>query len=80
MTRQKIESIVTEILMDKLKISETKINLDSTMKDLGADSLDEIEIVIEIEQKFSISIPDYIDPEAQKISSLCNFIEKICTK
>ncbi len=76
MTRQEIETIVTEILIDKLNISASKINLDSTLKDLGADSLQEVDIIIELENIFSISIPDYLDPEAQKISSLCNFIEK----
>ena len=76
MTRQEIESIVTEILKDKLNISETKINLDSTLKELGADSLDEVEIVIEIEQTFTVSFPDDLEMEAQKISGLCNFIEK----
>ncbi len=76
MSRKEIETILTEILMDKLEIPETKISLESTMKDLGADSLQEVEIILEIEQKFTISIPDDLEMEAQKISSLCNFIEK----
>lgn len=75
MTRNEIEVIVTEMLMDKLNISETEVNLGSTMKDMGAESLDEIEMVIEIEKNFKISIPDNLEMEAQNISGICNFIE-----
>lgn len=76
MNHQEICTIVTEILMEKLGISETKISSESTMKDIGADSLDEVEIILEIEHKFGISIPDNIIPEVQNIGSLCNYIEK----
>lgn len=54
MTQKEIEAIVTEILIDKLNISDTEFILDSTSKDMGADSLDEVEMVIEIEKIFSI--------------------------
>lgn len=76
MIRKEIEAIVTEMLIDKLNISESEVNLDSSMKDMGADSLDEIEMVIEIEKKFSISIPDNLELESQNITGICNFIEK----
>ncbi|MBN2745610.1 MAG: acyl carrier protein [Bacteroidales bacterium] len=49
---------------------------DSTLKDLGADSLDELEIIIELEQKLDIILPDDIQPEVQTIGNLCKFIEK----
>lgn len=76
MKQQEIETILTEILMDKLAISKTEISSKSTMKDLGADTLDEIEIIIELEHKLGIDIPDGIMPEAQNIGSLCSSIEK----
>jgi len=76
MNHQEIGTIVTEILMEKLGVSDTKISAESTMQDLGADSLDVVEIILEIEHKFGISIPDNIIPEVQNIGSLCKYIEK----
>ena len=76
MNLQEIETIVSKIIMEKLGISEADISHESTLKDLGANDLQEVEIILEIEQKFTISIPDDLELEAQKISSLCNFIEK----
>ncbi len=74
MKLQEIETIVTEIIIDKLGISEADISHESTLKDLGANNLQKIEIILEIEQKFNISIPDYLEPEIFKISILCNYI------
>ena len=76
MKQQEIETILTEILLDKLGISETDTSAESTMKDLGADTLDEIEIVLELEKRLGIAIPDYILPKLQSIGSFCNSIEK----
>ena len=76
MKQQEIEIILTEILIDKLAISKTEISSESTMKELGADTLDEIEIIIELEQKLGIAIPDEIMPGLQNIGALCNSIEK----
>ncbi|MBT3382471.1 MAG: acyl carrier protein [Prolixibacteraceae bacterium] len=76
MKQQEIEIILTEILIDKLAISKTEISSESTMKELGADTLDEIEIIIELEQKLGIAIPDEIMPGLQNIGTLCNSIEK----
>lgn len=76
MNQQEIETKVVEIIIDKLEISKTEINLDSTLKEIGADSFDKVEIFLEIEKKFRIDIPDEILPEVQNIRSLCKYIEK----
>ena len=57
MNRQEIEEIVIEIIAEELSIDTSEINLDSTFKDLGADSLDEMEIMIHIEKKFISLFP-----------------------
>jgi acyl carrier protein len=75
MDQQEIETKVTEILMNKLGISETVISFESTLKDLGADSLEQIEIITDLEKEFGITIPDDITPEVQNIGSLCKYIE-----
>ncbi len=76
MKLQEIETIVSKIIMEKLGISEADISHESTLKDLGANDLQEVEIILEIEQEFGISIPDYLEPEIFKISTLCDYIKK----
>jgi len=75
MNQQEIEIKVTEILMNKLGISETGLSLESTMKDLGADTLDAFEIIFELEKNFGVTFHDDIILEDQSIKSLCNYIE-----
>ncbi len=54
MNLAEIETKVTEILMNKLGISETVISFESTLKDLGADSLEKIEIITDLEKEYGI--------------------------
>ena len=76
MNKQEIKTIVSEIIEKKLGISRTEIGSESTLKELGADSLDELEIIIEIERRLKIILPDDITPEVQIVGNLCKFIEK----
>lgn len=56
---QKIFAAVSEIIADKLGVSESEITEKANfVSDLGADSLDVVELVMEIEKKFDIQIPD----------------------
>ena len=56
---QDIQKKVTKILTEKLGIAESEITPDANfVKDLGIDSLDYAEIVMEFEQTFDIRIPD----------------------
>ena len=48
-----------KLIADRLEIDESKITLDSSFRqDLGADSLDTVEIAMELEEHFDVSIPD----------------------
>ena len=76
MKQDEIEIILAEILIKKLGISETDISSESTMKELGADSLDEVEIVFELEERLGIYIPENILPRVHTIGGFCNYIEK----
>ena len=75
MNRQEIEEIVIEIIAEELSIDTREINLDSTFKDLGADSLDEMEIMIHIEKKIHITISDDSATKLNNVRDLCKFIE-----
>lgn len=54
-----LESKVKKIIVDKLGVDETEVtNEASFTNDLGADSLDTVELVMDFEHKFGVEIPD----------------------
>ena len=72
-----IESKVKAIIVDKLGVDENEVKLESSFtNDLGADSLDTVELIMELEKEFEITIPD---EEAEKIATVgdvVNYIEQ----
>lgn len=73
-----IESKVKEIIMDKLGVEESQITPTASFtKDLGADSLDIVELVMGFEQAFEISIPD---EDSEKISTVGDAINYLTEK
>ena len=63
-----IESRVKAIIVDKLGVDENEVtNEASFANDLGADSLDTVELIMEFEKEFNIAIPD---DQAEKISTV----------
>ena len=69
---------IKDIIVDKLGIDEEKVTREASFKDdLGADSLDIAELVMELEDEFDMEIPD---EEAEKINTVgdaLDFIDKI---
>ena len=56
---QDVESKVKEIIIDKLGVDESEVVADANFtNDLGADSLDTVELIMEFEKDFDLSIPD----------------------
>ena len=54
-----IESKVKKIIVDKLAVDESEVTPDASFtNDLGADSLDTVELIMEFEKEFNLSIPD----------------------
>jgi acyl carrier protein len=73
-----IQKKVTKILTEKLGISESQITPDANfIKDLGIDSLDYAEIVMEFEQTFNIRIPD---DDAEKLQTYGEAVKYIYDK
>lgn len=67
---------VTEILVEKLGIAESEITPEANfVKDLGIDSLDYAEIVMEFEQSFDIRIPDEDAEKMQTYGQAVKYIE-----
>jgi len=68
---------VRSLLAQQLEIDEKKISMDSNLiEDLGADSLDVSELMIIIEQKFSVEIPEDKIPELYIVGNVVDYIEK----
>ena len=64
----KIQDKVIEIVCDQLGVSKDKVTpATSFVNDLGADSLDQVELVMEFEEEFDINIPD---EDAEKIQTV----------
>lgn len=70
-----ISNQITKILVDKLGIAETEVTSDANfVKDLGIDSLDYAELVMEFEQTFNIRIPDEDAEKLQTINQAVAYI------
>ena len=69
---------VKEIIIDKLGIDDGKITMDAKfIDDLGADSLDTVELIMQFEEEFSIEIPD---EEAEGLLSVGQAVDYITNK
>lgn len=72
-----IEERVTDIVAEQLGVDKEKITRETSfVNDLGADSLDTVELVMELEEEFDISIPDEAAEKIQKVGEAVDFIEK----
>jgi len=72
-----VEQKVKEILADQLGVEISKINLDTDVAtDLGADSLDLVEVLMSLEDEFGVSIPDEKIAEIKTVKQIVEFIEK----
>uniref|UniRef100_A0A7V3ZXX7 Acyl carrier protein n=1 Tax=candidate division WOR-3 bacterium TaxID=2052148 RepID=A0A7V3ZXX7_UNCW3 len=71
-----IFATLKEIIVDKLSVSEDQIKPESRfMEDLGADSLDVVELVMAIEEKFGIEVPDEDAEKIRTVQDAINYIK-----
>ena len=69
---------VKEIIIDKLGVENSKITMEAKfIDDLGADSLDTVELIMQFEEEFGIEIPD---EEAEDLLSVGQAVDYISTK
>ncbi len=72
---ESIEASVREIICDKLSVKPEQVLPETSfVNDIGADSLDLVELIMEFEDKFDMQIPD---DEAEKILTVGNAIQYI---
>jgi len=73
-----IEAKVKEIIVEQLGVDEAQVTAEASfIDDLGADSLDTVELVMAFEEKFDIEIPD---EDAEKMRSVGEAVEYLTKK
>ncbi|MGB0932977.1 MAG: acyl carrier protein [Lishizhenia sp.] len=72
-----IHSRVVSIIVDKLGVEESEVNAEASFtNDLGADSLDTVELIMEFEKEFNIAIPDDQAENIQTVGNAVSYIEE----
>ena len=68
---------IRSIIMEQLSVGESMVTMDTNMmKDLEADSLDAVEIIMAIEEDFDIEIPDEEAEKFQLVGDLVKYVEE----
>lgn len=72
-----IKSKVVSIIVDKLGVEESEVSNEASFtNDLGADSLDTVELIMEFEKEFNIAIPDDQAENIQTVGDAISYIEE----
>lgn len=72
---------IKKIIVEQLNVDESLVTEQThLMKDLEADSLDAVEIIMAIEEKYGIEIPDEEAETFQRVEDLVNYVEKTTGK
>ena len=69
---------IRAIIIDQLSVDESMVTMDTNlMKDLEADSLDAVEIIMGIEEEYGIEIPDEDAEKFQTVADLVRYVEEM---
>jgi acyl carrier protein len=72
-----IKSKITTIIVDKLGVDPSAVQPEADFSnDLGADSLDKVEFIMDVEKEFGISIPDEEAEKLQTVGQAVAYLEK----
>ena len=78
MSDNSIEEKVRSIIVDQLGVESDKVTADAKfIEDLGADSLDTVELVMAFEENFDIEVPDEEAEKLQSVAYVVAYIEKV---
>ncbi|GDX53312.1 acyl carrier protein [Bacteroidota bacterium] len=76
-----IAARVKKIIIDKLGVDESEVTNEATFtNDLGADSLDTVELIMEFEKEFNISIPDEQAETITSVGQAISYVEQNVAK
>lgn len=69
---------IKEIIIEQLQVDESEVTMETNlMKDLSADSLDAVEIIMAIEDKYGFEIPDEDAEKFQTVEDLVKYVEEV---
>jgi acyl carrier protein len=72
-----IEDTVKSIIVEKLGVDESDVTSDASItNDLGADSLDTVELIMEFEKEFDLTIPDEEAEEIATVGDAIDYLEE----
>ena len=71
---------ITAIIADKLHIDAATVTPQSTLQDLGADSLDMVDIVMKVEEEFGIEINDEKIEQLHNVQDFVNYVQELREK
>ena len=78
MTKEEILAKVKSVVADKLNVGEDQVTSDAKfVEDLGADSLDQVELIMALEDDFGLKIPE---EEAEQLTTVGSAVDYIVTK
>ena len=78
MSDNSIEEKVRSIIVDQLGVESDKVTADAKfIEDLGADSLDTVELVMAFDENFDIEVPDEEAEKLQSVADVVAYIEKV---
>ncbi|MEY5010750.1 MAG: Acyl carrier protein [Verrucomicrobiota bacterium] len=77
MSENSIEEKVRQIIVDQLGVNPEQVTISAAfIEDLGADSLDTVELVMAFEEEFSIEVPDEDAEKLQTVGDVVKYIEE----
>ncbi len=76
-SKQKIEERVIDIVCENLGVNKESVSRNTSfIEDIGADSLDIVELVMELEEEFEITIPDEQAEKIKTVGEAIDYIER----
>lgn len=76
-----VEEKVKEIIVEQLGVNADEVTLDASfVEDLGADSLDQVELVMAFEEEFKAEIPDEDAEKLKTVGDAVTYIQKNCAQ
>ncbi|MBF0432966.1 MAG: acyl carrier protein [Fibrobacteria bacterium] len=68
---------ISKVIVEKLGVKEEQVKPEATfVDDLGADSLDQVELIMALEDEFDIEIPDDEAEKLKKVSDVLDYVKK----